>query len=368
MPFTRRLFLQLCTAILTLPLIPSLFAAEWSFGVIPDTQWAYEKNAPFYGVAIHVIDAINAEFIRQKVDFVIQVGDHAEAPSTATFQTRAAHNTSLTEAGIKFYSVRGNHDVTNYSGPDRERRLQTEWVAQFKAAFPDFPGTPKGGGSSPNLPEIAGLTYSFTHKGGKFVLLDTLPLIDDGSQRGKAYTIAEYLPWIEAELNKDDHRFALVFAHKNIQGQNHEDNIFGIGHDAEPDMQNAYMDCLQRNGVRYFISGHDHLYHRSRIKSPDGRSEIGQIICGSAAHKFYLPIAPLPVRDLPIAQELKRIGFLIVRIEDERIRFEYYSTEPFGAEPKTPEWELRDSFGYTLDGREFGAPTKSMQQFFQPTQ
>lgn len=367
MQLTRRLFLQLWAAVLTLPLMPSLFAAEWSFGVIPDTQWAYEKNAPFHATAIHIVDAINAEFIRQKVDFVIQVGDLAELPSVAGFQTRAAHNESLANAGIKFYPIRGNHDITNYD-VNPERRIQLESVMQFKAAFPNLPGTPEGGGSSPDLPGAAGMTYSFTHKGGKFILLDTFPMIDDGSQRGKAYTINDYLPWIEAELKKDDHHFALVFAHKNIQGQNHKDNIFGTHNDDEPDMQNAYMDCLQRNGVRYFISGHDHLYHRSRIKSPDGRSEIAQIICGSASHKFYKPTAPLSTRELPIAQELNRIGFLIVRVEDERIRFEYYSTEFFGAEPKTPEWELRDSFGYTWDGREFIVPTERMKQFFQPKQ
>ena len=368
MQLTRRLFLQLCAVLLTVPLMPSLFAAEWSFGVIPDTQWAYERNAPFHGVALHIIDAINAEFIRQKVDFVIQVGDLVESSSAAAFQARLARNQPLTEAGIKFYPVRGNHDVTRYTAvpPGSEGEIPQVLVDHFRATFPDLPGTPQGGGSSPDLPGIAGMTYSFTHKGGKFVLLDTFPLIDIGTRVGAAYTINDYLPWLDAELKKDDHRFALVFAHKNIQGQNHKDNIFGRHHDAEPDMQNAFMDCLQRNGVRYFLSGHDHIYHRSRIKSPDGQSEVCQIICSSAAHKFYQPTSPLSTRDTPIAQELNRIGFLIVRVDDERIRFEYYSTAPFGGEPKMPVWELRDSFGYTWDGQEFGVPTESMQQFFQP--
>jgi len=368
MQLTRRLFLQLCAVIITLPLIPSLFAAEWSFGVIPDTQWAYERNAPFHGVAIHIIDAINTEFVRQKVDFVIQVGDLAETPTAAGFQTRAARNQSLTDAGIKFYPIRGNHDVVKYGlgSLGIERKIPQGSIAQFKAAFPDLPGTLTGGGSSPDLPGIAGLTYSFTHKGGKFVLLDTLPLIDDDPRGGKPYSITDYLPWIDTELKKDDHHFALVFAHKNIQGQNHKDNIFGRHHEEEPDMQNTFLDCLQRNGVRYFISGHDHLYHRSRIKSPDGQSEVGQVIGGGAAHKFYQPTSPLPTRDTPIAQELNRVGFLIARVDDQRIRFEYYSTAPFGGEPQTPEWKIRDSFGYTWDGQEFGVPTESMQQFFQP--
>ena len=318
--------------------------------MIPDTQWKTEMNAPFHGTAIHTIDAINAEFVRQKVDFVIQVGDLVETPSAVAFQTRAAHNKALTAANIRFYPVRGNHDAMNYdvvNGDDKE--MKKEAVAQFKQAFSGLPGTAGGGGSSPDLPGAAGLTYSFTHKGGKFICLDTFPLIDDGSKGGKAYTVGDYLPWIEAELKKDDHRFAFVFAHKNLLGQNHKDNLFGddeTNQDSQPETQNAFFACLQRHGVRYFLSGHDHMYNRSRIASPDGKSEIEQIICGSAAHKFYLPEEPFLQRETPIAQELNRIGFIIVRVDGERIRFEYYSTEPFGAEPKTPTWKLRNSFDY----------------------
>jgi len=342
MQFTRRVFSQLCAAILVLPLTSALFADEWSFGVIPDTQWAVKMDAPFYGTAIHIIDAINAEFIRQKVDFVIQVGDLVETSSAIAFQTRAAHNKFLDEAGIKFYPVRGNHDAMNYDpGNSDDKAMKRDATAQFKAVFPDLPGAD---GSFPDLPGAKGMTYSFTHKGGKFILLDTFPLVDDGSKSGKAYTVGDYIPWIESELKKDDHRFSFVFAHKNIQGQNHEDNIFGNKADSNPEMQNAFISCLQKHGVRYYMSGHDHMYHHSLVKSPDGKSEIGQIICGSAAHKFYLPDMSFPKRETPIKQELNRIGFIIVRVEGERTRFEYYSTEPFGAEPKTPTWELRDSF------------------------
>jgi 3',5'-cyclic AMP phosphodiesterase CpdA len=338
MQYTRRDFLCLIAAALVVSLIPVGSAEEkssWSFGVIPDTQWKNEMDAPFHGTAIHIIDAINAEFVRHKVDFVIAVGDLVETSSAVAFQTRAAHNKALDEAGIKFYPVRGNHDAINL-----------EAASQFKAVFPDLPGV---GGSFPDLPGAKGMTYAFTHKGGKFILLDTFPLVDDGSKKGKAYTVGDYLPWIESELKKDDHRFSFVFAHKNLQGQNHKDNVFGADADSNPEMQNAFISCLQKNGVRYYMSGHDHMYHRSLVKNPDGKSEIGQIICGSAAHKFYLPDMSFLKRETPIKQELNRIGFVIVRVDGDRIRFEYYSTEPFGAEPKTPTWELRDSFLVEID-------------------
>jgi hypothetical protein len=342
MRLSRRDFLRFSATAIALPLVPFSLAnqsgSRWSFAVIPDTQWKTEMNAPFHGTAIHIVDAINAELVRQKVDFAIQVGDLVEESSAIAFQTRAAHNKALVEAGIKFYPFRGNHDAMNI-----------ESVAQFKAAFPNLPGMPSSGGSSPELPGAEGMTYSFTHNDGKFICLDLFPLVDDGSKNGRAYTVGDFLPWIDAELKKDDHRFAFVFAHKNLLGQNHKDNIFSDdkkNQDSHPEMQNAFIDCLRRNGVRYSMSGHDHMYNRSRIKSPDGKAEIEQIICGSASHKFYLPEEPFLKRETPIIRELNRIGFIIVHVDDERIRFEYYSTEPFGAEPKTPMWELRDSFDH----------------------
>ena len=335
---SRRQFLCLPLSALFLAIVPCVSAAdtdEWCFGIIPDTQWNSEA-APFHGTAVHVIDAVNQEMIRQKVDFVIQVGDLVERSSEISFQTRAARNQSLGQAGIKYYPVRGNHDSANL-----------EAVGQFKAAFPNLPGNVNCGGSSPDLPGAQGMTYSFTHKGGTFVLLDTFPVFDDGSRSGKAYSIGDMQPWINEQLQKDDHRFAMVFSHKNLLGQSHKDNLFGNGNDqdAPQDIQNAFYASLSDNGVPYFLSGHDHIYHRSDIKSPDGKSVVQQIICGSASHKFYTPAPPFMDRETTRAKELNRIGFLMIRVNQQGIKGEYYSAEPFGKEPSTPKWEVRDTFG-----------------------
>ena len=341
---SRRNFLFLPLLALTVPFFSYLLASEaseeWSFGVIPDTQWNSEE-APFHGTSLHVIDAINREMIRHNVDFVIQVGDLAEKSSATAFKARAACNRPLEDAGIQFYPLRGNHD---------SRDLES--VRQFQAAFPNRPGVEGHGGSSPDLPGAQGMTYSFMHKNGKFVLLDTFPL-DDGTSKGKSYAIEDDLPWINAQLQAKDHRFALVFAHKNLLGQNHKDNIFSndgiIDQDMPQDVQNAFFACLQRNHVGCFLSGHDHLYHRSTIKSPDGRSEVRQVICGSASYKFYEPVPPFSNRETSLVKELNRIGFLIVRVNRESIKFEYYSAEPFGSKPASPHWEIRDTFEYAID-------------------
>jgi len=315
---------------------------EWSFGVIPDTQWN-SQNAPFYGTAVHVIDAINQEMIRHKVDFVIQVGDLVDRSSEISFQSRAASNQSLDKAGIKYYPVRGNHDSPHL-----------EAARQFKAVFPNLPGNDGCGGSSPALPGAQGLTYSFTHKGGKFVLLDTFTNFDDGSQNGKACSIGEMQPWITGQLQAKDHHFAMVFSHKPLLGQRHKDNIFSDGsdQDAPQDVQNAFYASLFDNGVKYYMSGHDHLYHRSAIKSPDGKSQVQQMICGSASHKFYTPRKPFMNRETSLAKELNRIGFLIFRVSEQGVKGEYISAKPFGKAPFSPKWEVRDTFGYQFDKNE----------------
>ncbi|MDR2171371.1 MAG: metallophosphoesterase [Planctomycetaceae bacterium] len=342
MKTTRREFLCVTSLGLFMPLASQVYcnelSGEWKFGIIPDTQWAHDMEAPFHGTAIHIIDAINAEMIRQKVDFIIEVGDLVEISSEIAFQTRALHNKSILNAGIKFYPLRGNHDS-----------IDLDSIKQFKNAFPNLPGTKGNFGSSPNLLNADGMTYSFTHKNGKFILLDTFPLVDDGSEDGKFYEIGDYQDWINAELVKKDHEFAIVFAHKDLLGQNHKDNVFSdnvIDQDSLPEMQNNFFSCLQDNNVKYFICGHDHMYHRSKIKSPNGKAQLEQIICGSAAHKFYLPKPPFLKRETTIVKELKRIGFMIASVNHNQIKLDYYSTKKFGEKPATPTWELRDSYGY----------------------
>ncbi|MDR0522302.1 MAG: metallophosphoesterase [Planctomycetaceae bacterium] len=364
MDFTRREFLLTTGTSLMLPALNTWAAdkktdePEWSFAVYPDTQWKTNMEAPYHGTAIHIIDAMNTEVIRQKVDFVLEVGDLVQEPSPDAFRTRAKHNAALRQAGIGFYPVRGNHDG---------RVAQDTY--DFRKAFPELPGNPGRGGNSPALPNAAGLTYSYTHKGGKFILLDTFPIADDGSETGRAYTIRDYLPWMESELSKNDYRFAMVFAHKNLLGQNHKDNVFNdtkTDQDAPVEVQDAFFALLQKYKVRYYLCGHDHMYHRSNVKSPNGHAEVCQIICGSAAHKFYTPQAPFLSRETPIAQELNRVGFLIIRVKPNRLVFEYYSTEPFGTQPAEPIWELRDLFGRTFDGREFENPNPKLRRFVRP--
>jgi 3',5'-cyclic AMP phosphodiesterase CpdA len=161
---SRRSFVQSIILVFALGARIAL-AAPWSFGVISDTQWS-PANAENNSVAIHIIDAINQQLIQAKVDLVLQVGDLTDKGTAAGLNTRAAHNKALAAAGIPFYPLRGNHEG------------KLEAAAWFSKAFPNLPGTPGNGGSSPALAGAAGRTYSFVHKGVKFILLDEFTLTE----------------------------------------------------------------------------------------------------------------------------------------------------------------------------------------------
>ena len=303
--FTRRSFipaflLAVCVALAA----AAASAGPWSFGVISDTQWL-PVTPENHSVAINIVDAVNRQFVEAKVELVLQVGDLTDDGTDAALDTRAAHNRALAAAGIPFYPLRGNHEPS----------LQA--AIHFGRAFPSLPGTPGHGGSSPPLPGAAGHTYSFVHNGVKFLLLDQFTLAD-GSPSGKAYTVADYQPWIDRELSAKDHQHAFVLAHKDLLGKHHKDNLFGAGNDENPDMQNAFFASLSRNGVRYYICGHDHMHYRSLVTSPDGRSTIQQIIGASDSYKFYTPKKPFSPRDRPLAQELYRIGYYIYTVDGPR--------------------------------------------------
>nr|MCU0843169.1 metallophosphoesterase [Thiobacillaceae bacterium] len=312
-------------------------AAPWSFGIISDTQWA-PQNDTNRTVAIHVIDRVNEQFVAHGVDLVLQVGDLHDTISPTAIGVRAAHNQALADAGIPFYPVRGNHD-------DERRALST-----YKATFDQSAySTPSFGADGQ---AAQGLSYAFTHENAKFVLIDPYAM-----PNGKRYTVADHQPWIDSELAAADHDHAFVLAHPNLQGQNHKDNLFGGSPDANPDMQNAFIQSLDDNGVRYYFSGHDHMHHRAVVTSPDGQSRVMQVIGASDSFKFYDPAPPYSAREQNVAQELETIGYYVYTVDGPRVSGRFYSspiwwTQPDGTDG-SPTWTLRETFGYSLNGQQF---------------
>lgn len=319
-------------AALALGLASTTFAEAWSFGVIGDTQWAGvdPTGNNVNTVAVNQIRAVNAQFVAAGVDFVVQVGDLCDSngANNAALQTRLNANSALNDAGIAFYGLRGNHE----SGTGSKTFFQQNYL-------------PASTGSATVAVAPDGISYSVNYNDTKIVLLD-ISLAGSTTLQPAATT------WMSGQLAAADHTQAFVFTHKNLLGQNHKDSFFGGSNDANPALQNSFIKAVADNDVRYVISGHDHLHHRSAVVSPDGQSSVQQIITASDSYKYYTPAAPYSSRETPIAQELGKTGYYLYTVDGPRVTGQYFATTPLpnGDVAANPVWTLQETFGYSLNG------------------
>ncbi|MCX6867594.1 MAG: Ig-like domain-containing protein, partial [Verrucomicrobia bacterium] len=309
----------------------------WSFGVMADTQLTGYPSGGTNGVSTDIIDAVNQQFIARGVDFVIQVGDLCESGGASQLQTRLDHNAALTAAGIKFFGLRGNHEGDATS--------KTFFQSNF------IPG-----GSNVEVAPFDSASYAVNWKGCKFVLLD-YPTSTSTSAMDNATA------WTSTVLGEIDHSQAFTFHHKNLLGQNHKDNQFGSGNDSNPAQQNAFLAALQNYGVRYDMSGHDHMNHRSIVTSPDGLSKVQEIICQSDSTKFYIASSGFSSREQSISDQQLKIGYYTFTVDGPKVTGRYYTADKDtpdsnqnGTIVANPVWTLQDTFGYSLNGKQTTVP------------
>ena len=346
--FSLRMLFVLAV-VLSILMIGSVGAEPWSFGVMSDTQWTAPadpagKNPN--GVAVSIIDQINEKFIAARVKFVIQVGDLTENGNDADIAIRAAAAESLYRAGIGFFPMRGNHEV--YAKPEGVNQYV---IPAFRQSFPQTRGQGRNlyGARNFNSPvvvsaDLEGMTYSFDYgepgNSARFVILDNwvTPSKRVSHENGYTYgySINDQQPWITSRLDKGTRgtTHGFVFSHQNLMGQNHQDSLFTGYSDANPEWQNAFFASLQGNGVKYYISGHDHIHQRSIITSPDGASKVEQLICASNSSKFYTPKPATDpkwfgqkAREVSVSQDLYTVGYYIFTVDGPSITVDYYSDD-----------------------------------------
>jgi hypothetical protein len=342
--------------LLSLMLLASLIissqahAEKFTFGVMSDTQWSGTDptGRNVNTVAVNQINACNNAFINAGVDFVVQVGDlcDSEGSNNAALQTRLNANAALNAANIPFYGLRGNHESSAAAATFFKNNYLPSGTSV--AVAPD------------------GISYAVTHNNTKIVLLDY-------GTAGNVTALNTETSWMNAQLAANDHEQGFVFSHKNLLGQNHKDNEFGSANDSNPTQQNAFISTLQNNGVRYAISGHDHMHYRSEVTSPDGQSSVEQIISGSDSYKYYLPGTPSSSRDNPFAQQLNTTGYYIYTVDGPRVTGQYYASTPLSngdVNPAVP-FTLQETFGYSLNGEQFvigsGASLSAVQDTYNTT-
>jgi hypothetical protein len=367
----------------------------WSFGILADTQWTLgnQNNIvdpagtnPNY-TSHSIADQIKNQFIMHNVKFTFQLGDSGNLSGDAAFYKNAEKAQVLYDANIGYFPIRGNHDEYGYmygfDGADTNGDGLMDYTANVPAfldAFPQTRGSANTFGatnfSSPTelIPfdpsnaysaswrvfapnsDLNGLSYSFdygpTGNKARFVLLDTNAMdyrwIDtngDGKTTcdppnyspceiyGITYIAGQQQKWISERLNKDARGTtqAFVMSHRGIMGSNHADGIFGSSTSSKSWAQLPFYASLAGNDVKHYISGHDHLYNRSIVKSLDFATtgnQVTQIISSGASTKFYAPAALTQDkinRETEISQELRNVGYYIYTVDGPRVNVDYYS-------------------------------------------
>jgi hypothetical protein len=368
------------TAAVTTACTPPASTA-WKFGMMSDTQWTTADPAGQNPttVSVSIINQLNPVFIAAGVKFVIQVGDLADTGNDADEIVRAQAAQPLLDAGIGFFPMRGNHETYGTANSFA--------IPVFQTSYPQTRGLSNTFGatnfSSPTSlsTELDGMTYSFDYNNARFVILDTwaTPSIDiSAAGYTYGYSVAQQQPWINSRLDKTtrgtDHAF--VMSHQPLMAESHQDTMFQGYTNANPDMQNAFYASLQSNNVKYFLAGHDHMNQNSIIASPDGLSNVHELIGSSDSSKFYTPSAVSganwfgqKVRETPVAQELYTVGYYIFTVDGANVTVDFYSDNhggwlsdasyPLGAgRPDTNITPLfnfikKQSWGYSQNGTEF---------------
>jgi hypothetical protein len=348
-------------------------------------------------VAVGIINQLNGEFISHGVRFVVQVGDlddketnYSGLPQSPRLgvSTRAAAAQPLYDAGVGFWPLRGNHEGSATAALEVQSffpQTRTVTTGGTEGTFTRTGGSTFSLGTNFTSPSVNlnGLSYSFDYNNARFVLLDQFTPTDGKASDGSTYSlgnnaISSQQPWISSVLGgkpADSHAF--VFSHKQLFGGNHADTLFNSAA-SNAAQQNAFVASLDAAGVGYLFSGHDHMHNVSVVTSPDGDSQVRQIINASDSYKFYTPVALAnhgtdtvgynagqisKNRELEVSQELWSIGYYIVTVDGPRVTVDFYSADPNPATPGLEDLDLSvtpaltfhkaETFGYSLNGEEF---------------
>jgi hypothetical protein len=396
-------------------------AKPWSFAIEADTQWSVpDEGENPNSVSVGIVAQLDRRFIAKRVKFVVEVGDLCDNGTVAGEDTRAVFAQELYDAGIGFYPLVGNHDdgatdarcfTTIY--PQTQTAIMAETPASafsvpnldaLRQPFPTPSGRPFRVGTisaSPAAPhEFAGLDYAVDYRNARLVFLDQFTGPAPGAPAHAVLDSAD-VEWMNAQLaSRPAGGQAFVFGHKGILTESHTDTLFGADPAADPSLQDGFISDLAKNGVHYYIGGHDHMYNRALVASPDFKSSVQDIIAQSDASSFGVPrgagggaVAPLPdagqtndteydvpafgkPREEEIAQQAGpamssattatvHVGYFIVTVDGPQVTVDYYSA-PVTAALGGFGWAIRatpalsftrqETFGYSLNGREFFVP------------
>ncbi len=324
------------------------------FGVLPDTQGTWD------GVPRDEINSIAPRLIAHGPDFVIHVGDvtdgNSEIGDVKLAQLEYLKEllvTPLSEAGINFYPVRGNHDANAYKNTSRG---VSAWAAAFPFLFegehPLVDPTDVPGGS-PESPNDSNFCYVYSPSENVFfVSVDQW----NGGEDDRNYSDWVARKFVEIRA---DHPDAHIF------GYSHSGLFATSIHSAMSEFvaggAGPYLEAGRLARIDGWFSGHNHIYDRSMaINLSEGNEPyLFDFTCGSASEKFY-PMTRPPVED----QHLNRvvdstttrgqpITYLLVKIIGPFVQIEAYMSPDTDGQGSFNDWSVWDAYTYSRNGHQF---------------
>jgi predicted phosphodiesterase len=213
---------------------------------------------------------------RFRFEFVIMLGDNVydgDSPKDYRDKFETPYR-PLLENGVKFYAVRGNHDVGE------------QWL---------YPPFNTGGNRYFSFRKTGGPIGALTGNEVRFVAIDSVSLD------------AEQIAWLDRELASADADWTICFFHHPLYTSGrYAWSAFGRRRRLEP--------ILRRHGVDVVFSGHEHIYER--LAPQQG---IVYFVSGGAGSVRRGDFQPSNVSAAGFDEDLH---FMLIEIRGDTMRFE----------------------------------------------
>ncbi|MBS4205459.1 purple acid phosphatase family protein [Lederbergia citrea] len=253
---------------------PAANIDEFSFLWITDSQesgidveTAYRKYEHFMGRAVKT-----AMKNHPNIDFIISTGDNVDFGFDTKLWDAYYYALQPYLYNTPYYSATGNHE---YEG---NPRITGSWesidpymvTAKGRINVPKNGPAYKGAGTNGLEPiakgaikqRLDGNTYYFEYGDAIFLVLDysdNISNIDETGDKGFSFSsdkvIKDQLDWMKSVLKEKDKKWRIVAMHHGPY----------LGRLAQPEYWKTVTDAFDESGIDVVLSGHDHLYLRSKL-------------------------------------------------------------------------------------------------------
>jgi len=307
----------------------------WTFAVICDTRGDDNNSSTNSSTSVKtcindsVLRAIAESIVKDDCELVLVPGDmvngfwnNYSTPYDKQFENWRNAMSPVYNAGIKVYTVRGNHEYgkpVNYNVYPYELEcdpaLEDAYIKAFGSDNPD------------NGPEgEKDLTYSFTHKNAFFLGLDEYYSPHKVNQE-----------WVDSQLANNNQPYVFVFGHEPAFKVNHADCL-----ETYPDERDVFWRSIENAGCHVYFCGHDHFYNRALIQDESGK-EIYQVLVGSCG----APFKKWEISEYNDSSTFKlkyhdqiNCGYTLVTVDRDTVNVEWKAWNGSG----DPNWVTKDKF------------------------